>query len=125
MTEHVTQLYGGAAQIFAPEFYSEFESVPSYTLQVDLRALLPSLAGVPDGNHTLTAILLGGLTAAEQFDIAVDSETSHTVIYAPDLGALSPVLAQIEALVAHYEGGPFAQPARPQYVRGGAADALI
>ena len=116
------EVLGGAGQIFWPEFYDEPRH---YTLQVDLRELLPTLGDVPYGNHTLTAILLGGLSDAERLNIAVDTESSHTVILAPDLEALAPVLAQIEALVVHYEGTPFDRAARPKYVRGGAADALL
>lgn len=119
---YVTELFGGAVQVFAPEFYSEFETdptfTPTFTVQVDLRELLPSLADVPLGNHTLTAILLGGLTAEEQASIGIDSETSHTVVYAATEAALDPVLLQIQALVDHYELG---YNARPLYVRGGYA----
>jgi hypothetical protein len=118
---YVTELFGGAVQVFAPEFYSEFETDPTFTVQVDLRDLLPSLADVPLGNHTLTAILLGGLTAEEQASIAIDTETSHTVVYAATEAALDPVLLQIQVLVDIYEGDYTARPARPHYVRGGYA----
>jgi hypothetical protein len=122
---HVKEVLGGAGHIFAPEFYAEFDETPSYTLQVDLRLVLPSLADVPLGNHTLTAILLGGLTAEEQEPLAIDSESSHTVVLAASEADLAPVLAQIETLILEYEGSPYAKFVRRHYTAGGASDALI